>query len=171
MLLRRLVINLLFGVTGFLDYIIKRRFKKDTNFDFAKTLHEQISLRQNITIEIRGPVFLKWVITCFSALGTLMMQGTACYRLNGFLDADADLRWIYDGRVACFLDSGEFPGRWQIASAFGVALVVLAPAMLFRAMSAIKQTEKRLRSSFQQTLWDAYSSHHASHACHWMVVM
>ncbi len=171
--LRSAVIKFAFGFAVFLDYIsgfVKTLFKKDA-YVFAMTLREQFSLRHNIDIEIRGPVLLKWVITCFSALSSLAMQGTACYRLNGFLDAADDLRWIYDGRVACFADSGDFPGRWQIAAAFGVALFVLAPAVLWKVMSAIKRTEKRVRTPFQQTIWDAYSGLHSSNACHWMVVM
>jgi hypothetical protein len=150
--------------------MVKGRFKTDTAV-FVVTLREHFSARQDLELEIRGPVLLKWAITCFSALSSLMMQGTACFRLNGFLEDTEHLRWIYDGRVACFSDSKDFPGRWQIASAVGVALCVLAPAVLWGAMSAIQQIETRLRTPFQQTLWDAYSGHRPSNAYHWMVVM
>jgi hypothetical protein len=171
--MRSAVIKFTLGSVACLDFMsgmVKGGFKKDTAVFFA-TLREQFSSRQDTELEIRGPVLLKWAITCFSALSSLMMQGTACFRLNGFLDDTEHLRWIYDGRVACFSDSEDFPGRWQIASAFGVALCVLAPAVLWGAMSAIQQIATHERTPFQQTLWDAYSGHRPSNAYHWMVVM
>jgi hypothetical protein len=173
-ILRNTIIRLSFGVAQFLDIIsgyVKRWYTKNSNAPVMMTLQEQFTLRQNIDIDIRGPAFLKWFITCFSAAVALMMQGTACVRLNGFLDADDDLRWIYDGRVACFSDSGDFPGQWQIAPAWGVALFFLLPAALWKVTSRIQKMEKRLRTPFQETLWEAYSGPHSSNACHWMVVM
>jgi len=104
-------------------------------------------------------------------LVSLMMQGTACVRLEGLFDAADDLRWIYDGRVACFSDSGELPGRWQVASAIGVVVVLIAPAALWRTMLGIQRLDERLRSTFQQTVLDAYSDLFFSNAQHWMVVM
>jgi hypothetical protein len=171
--IRQAIIHLSYGIVQFLDAIsgyVKRWTNKDISVS-GTTLRERIALRENIDIEIRGPALLKWFITCFSATTTLMMQGTACYRLNGFRDADDHLRWIYDGRVACFSDSGDLPGRWQVAPAFGVALCAIAPAVLWRITSRIKRLEKKLRSPFQETLLEEYSGAHSSNACHWMVVM
>jgi hypothetical protein len=171
--IRRAIIHLSYRIAQFLDAIsgyVKQWTNKDISVS-GVTLREQFTLRENIDIEIRGPAILKWFITCFSAMTTLMMQGTACYRLNDFRDADDHLRWIYDGRVACFSDSGDLPGRWQVAPAFGVALCALAPAVLWRITSRIKRLEKKMRLPFQETLLEEYSSAHSSNACHWMVVM
>ena len=100
-----------------------------------------------------------------------MMQGTACFQLDGFPDAAGSRRWIYDGRVVCFSNEGEFPGLWQIASALGVAILFIAPALLWRIMIQVQQIDASARTPFQITLLDAYSGTHASNACHWKVVM
>jgi hypothetical protein len=133
------------------------------------TRQQQIAARQTVDIEIRGPVMLKWLISCFNAVAILLMQGTACFRLDGFPDAAGKLRWIYDGRVACFSNDGDFQGRWQIASAFGVAIVLAAPTFLWRMMVRIQSMEKR--TPFQDTLLQAYSGSHSSNARHWKVVL
>jgi hypothetical protein len=138
---------------------------------FFATQRGQFAARQSIDIEIRGPVVLKWLVTCFSAVATLMMQGTACVRLDGLVDSNFFGNWIYDGRVSCFSNSGEAPGLWQVASVFGVALVIIAPAVLLQIMRRIAWTEKRFRTQLQETLLEAYSGSYAANACHWKVVM
>ena len=105
---------------------------------FFATQRGQFAARQSIDIEIRGPVVLKWLVTCFSAVATLMMQGTACVRLDGLVDSNFFGNWIYDGRVSCFSNSGEAPGLWQVASVFGVALVIIAPAALYFYKSCVE---------------------------------
>ena len=135
----------------------------------SSTRQQQISARQTVDIEIRGPVMLKWLISCFNAVAILLMQGTACFRLDGFPDAAGKLRWIYDGRVACFSNDGDFQGRWQIASAFGVAIVLAAPTFLWRMMVRTQSMVKR--TPFQDTLLQAYSGSHSSNARHWKVVL
>jgi hypothetical protein len=135
------------------------------------SLRKVYEKRQTENIEIRGPIVLKWFITCFNAIAILMMQGTSCFQLNGFSDAAGSRRWIYDGRVVCFSNAGEFSGQWQVASALGVAIVFLAPAALWRIMIQIERKVSKDRSAFEKTLLAAYSGTHASNACHWKVVM
>jgi CRP/FNR family cyclic AMP-dependent transcriptional regulator len=136
-----------------------------------KTLKERIIERQMASFEIRGPGILKWLVTCFNALSALMMQGTACFFLDGLRDAAGSRRWIYDGRVACFSNNGDMPGQWQVASAVGVALVLIAPAVLWRIMVRVERMEIPQRSAFQNSFFVEYSGVYASHARHWMVVM
>ena len=135
------------------------------------SLREVYDKRQTENIEIRGPIVLKWFITCFNAIAILMMQGTSCFQLNGFSDAAGSRRWIYDGRVVCFSNAGEFSGQWQVASALGVAIVFLAPAVLWRIMIQIERKVSKDQSAFEKNLLEAYSGTHASNACHWKVVM
>jgi hypothetical protein len=167
---RSVIIHLSLGFNKLWDIVPGNHMlsnSKDSSVYRQKMVH-----RLSIDIEIRGPVTLKWFITCFSAVTSLLMKGTACIRLNGYVNgADDTTRWIYDGRVACFSDSGDLPGQWQIASAFGVAVVLLAPVFLWRLMVQIQRLEKHLRSTLQVTLWEAYAGPHSPKACHWMIVM
>jgi hypothetical protein len=172
-LIRRVINRFYLGVAWVLE-VTSGWFKQSCEngvYGFAKQLRRKLVLRQTADIDIRGPVILKWFLSCFSAMASLMMQGTACVRLEGLFDAADDLRWIYDGRVACFSDSGELPGRWQLASAFGVVVVLIAPAALWRLMLGIQRLDEHLRSPLQQTLLEAYSGAYFSNARHWTVVM
>lgn len=134
-----------------------------------------LSLRETYAkthkLEFRGSIVLKWFITCFNAIAILMMQGTSCFQLNGFSDAAGSRRWIYDGRVVCFSNAGEISGQWQVASALGVAIVFLAPAVLWRIMIQVERKGVSHRSPFEKNLLDAYLATHASNARHWEVVM
>jgi hypothetical protein len=171
--IRRMIIRCILGFAWLLDtasMCLKRINGKDFNV-FAKELREEALRRLGLDIEIRGFVILKWFVTCFSALASLLMQGTACVRLEGLFDAADDLRWIYDGRVACFSDSGELSGRWQVASAIGIVAVMIAPTLLWRIMLGIQRLDERLRSPLQDTLLEAYYGPYFSNARHWMVVM
>ena len=167
--MRSVIIHLSLGFNRLCDIVPGNHMSR--NSKDSSVLREKMVHRQSIDIEIRGPVMLKWFVTCFSAVVSLLMKGTACFRLNGYVNAADDRRWIYDGRVACFSDSGDLPGRWQVASAFGVAVVLIAPVFLWRMMVKIHRLEKHLRSAFQVTLMEAYSGPHSPRACHWMIVM
>jgi hypothetical protein len=143
---------------------------KNTTSPFSM-MRQKFLDRQTVEIEIRGPVLLKWFITCFSAVATLMMQGTSCIQLDGMADSNIGGNWIYDGRVACYSNSGIVSGRWQVASAIGVAVVLIAPALLLRIMLRIARLEKSQRTQLQETLLEAYSGAHPPSACHWKVIM
>jgi len=127
--------------------------------------------RQTTVLAIQGSVFLKWFITCFSALSTLLMQGTACVRLSGLQDSVGENRWIYDGRVVCFSNFGDYSGEWQIASGAGVAVALIAPAGLWRMMVRLLAMGKQQRSQFQESVLQTYLGVYASNARHWMVIM
>jgi hypothetical protein len=144
-----------------------RRLLKKEPLHVFTAQREKFTDRKSVNIEIRGPVVLKWLITCFSAVATLMMQGTSCVNLDGLMGSNLGGYWIYDGRVACFSNAG----LWQVASAFGVAAVLVAPAILLRTMQRIVHLEKNLRTELQSTLLEAYSGNYAANASHWKVVM
>ncbi len=165
---RMLIFQISLGFVKFVDRFQKSDINDSQALKSWKTLLVE---RQAMSIEIRGPVILKWFITCFSALSVLMMQGTACFHLDGLLDAAGERRWIYDGRVACFSNSGVLPGEWQAASAIGVAVMLVAPACLWRIMVRLESMEKHERSQFQESALVAYSGIYASNARHWMVIM
>lgn len=148
-----------------------RRLLNKAPIEIFTIQREKFANRQSVDIEIRGPVVLKWLITCFSAVATLMMQGTSCVNLDGLMNSNIGGNWIYDGRVACFSNSGDVSGLWQVASAFGVAAVLVAPAILLRTMQRIARLDKPVRSQLQNTLLEAYSGNYAPNASHWKVVM
>lgn len=148
-----------------------RRLLDKKEIDFFTTQREKFAERQKVDIEIRGPVVLKWLITCFSAVATLMMQGTSCVSLDGLMNSNIVGHWIYDGRVSCFSNAGAVSGLWQVASAFGVAAVLVAPAILLRTMQRIARLDKSLRTQLEDTLLQAYSGNYAPNASHWKVVM
>ena len=66
-----------------------------------------------------------------------MLHGTQCISLRGINEPGGDSRWLYDGRVACFSNEGEIPGRWQIAPAFGIVAAILSPSILMIHMLRI----------------------------------
>jgi hypothetical protein len=169
--LRRVICAISLRLAQLLDFLSGYINKCGGEESNSTSLQETYAFRQTVDFEIRGSVILKWSITCFNAVAILMMQGTTCFQLNGFPDAAGSRRWMYDGRVVCFSNDGEFPGRWQIASAFGVSILFIAPAVLWRIMVHIQRMDKNLRTPFQKTLLDAYSGTHSSNACHWKVIM
>jgi hypothetical protein len=172
--LRRVICTISLRLALLLDILsgyFERWYKDEGEASNSTFLQEYYASRQTVDVEIRGPVVLKWFIACFNAVAILMMQGTTCFLLNGYPDAAGSRRWIYDGRVVCFSNDGEFPGRWQVASAFGIAILFIAPAVLWRIMTNIQRMNKILRTPFQETFLEAYSGTHASNACHWKVVM
>ena len=68
--------------------------------------------------EVRGRAWLDFGVTAYSAFMTLMIQCTTCVRVPGLKADDgsalAELRWFYDGRMACFSDSGEMAERARL---------------------------------------------------------
>ena len=68
--------------------------------------------------EVRGRGWLDLGVTAYSAFMTLMIQCTTCVRVPGLKADDgsalAELRWFYDGRMACFSDSGEMAERARL---------------------------------------------------------
>ena len=124
-----------------------------------------------IYIHVAGAVTLRWTITCFSAVTILMLQGTQCLRLDGIDAPGGDLRWLYDGRVACFSNEGQVHGTWQIGSAVGVAICLILPAALMLKMMAIEATDAGERSEMQSIAYASYSGPYAEEATHWTVVM
>jgi len=170
--LRGLIISVSFRFAKVLD-LLSNYFSAHLLHGNARspaTLQEQFVNRRSVDIEIRGPVILKWLISCFNAVAILLMQGTACIQLSGFPDAAGTLRWIYDGRVVCFSDDGDLPGSWQAASAIGVAFALMAPAALWRLMVRIQKVGRK-QTPFEESLVTAYSGPHSANARHWMVVM
>jgi CRP-like cAMP-binding protein len=123
------------------------------------------------SFQIQGAVLLRWGITCFSAITILMLQGTQCLRLRGIDAPGGELRWLYDGRVACFSTEGEVSGAWQFGSAVGVAIALLSPALLLVTMMRIEATDPKLRSELHTISFTAYSGPYLEGASHWTVVM
>lgn len=123
------------------------------------------------SFQIQGAVLLRWGITCFSAITILMLQGTQCLRLRGIDASGGELRWLYDGRVACFSNEGELSGTWQFGSAVGVAIALLSPALLLVTMMRIEATDSKLRSELHSIFFTAYSGPYLEGASHWTVVM
>lgn len=147
---RKIVCSVICGIAQLFDVLVDSYqrvvHKSRPSGSFFATKRDQFAARQSVDIEIRGLVVLKWLVTCFSAVAILMMQGTVCVRLDGLGDSNFGGNWIYDGRVSCFSNSGEVLGLWQVASVFGVALVIIAPAAFLRIMRQIAWTEKRFRT-------------------------
>jgi hypothetical protein len=82
-----------------------------------------------------------------------------------------ELRWLSDGRVACFSNDGEVQGRWQYAPAFGIVIALLLPAVLMHLMMRIEATDPDARSELQTIVLAAYSGPYKKEAFHWTVVM
>jgi hypothetical protein len=168
---RNNIFRVSFRLAQFMDIVtghFQRCFAQESETT-NKTLQEMIAERENI--EIRGPVVLKWFVTCFSAISTLMIQGTLCFHLDGLRDAAGELRWVYDGRVVCFSNAGDLPGEWQVASVVGVVVVLIAPAALWRIMVRLQRLGKQKRSNFQESALLAYSGIYCPNARHWQVVL
>jgi hypothetical protein len=170
---RNLFVRRFVIIAQFVDAITNRctRCFGKSLVDQTVTLEERINQRVTCNLEIRGPVIMKWFITCYSALSRIFMQGTACFQLKGLQDAAGERRWIFDGGVSCFSDAGNRNGLWQYATAIGVAVVFIAPAALYRLMVHFHKIEDILRSPFQQSFLEAYAGAHASHARHWKVLL
>ena len=127
--------------------------------------------RRRSSLKIQGAVLLRWCITCFSAICILMLQGTQCLRLEGINAPGGALRWLYDGRVACFSSQGQVSGTWQFGSAFGVVVALVSPAILMVAMMRVDAADPELRSELHSIALAAYRGPFAERASHWTIVM
>jgi hypothetical protein len=121
--------------------------------------------------EVRGRAWLDFGVTSYSALLSLMIQCTTCITLPGYRDQGNDLRWYYDGRVACFSDAGELPGRWQIAALVAVIMLTVLPLFLSIYMSRASMKPIILRNIFETSALPAYSEQFNSANMHWLTVM
>ena len=100
-----------------------------------------------------------------------MLQGTQCVRLPGIDAPGGPLRWLYDGRVACFSNEGDVSGTWQFGSAVGVVVSIVSPAILMISMMRANAMDPDIRSEFQSSSLAAYSGPYVEGAFHWTVVM
>jgi hypothetical protein len=124
--------------------------------------------------EVRGKAWLDFGIAAYSALLSLLVQCTTCINING-LEIDGhpsvELRWFYDGRVACFSDLGKLPGRWQIAALIGVILLSLLPLMLALYMRRTLSKDAASYNLFEVSALPAYLGQFNSSNKHWFTVM
>jgi hypothetical protein len=141
------------------------------NFERARNYISVLDERLRSSFEIRGAVLLRWCITCFSALSILMLQGTQCVRLPGIDAPGGPLRWLYDGRVACFSNEGEVSGTWQFGSAVGVVVSIVSPALLMIIMMRANAMDPDIRSELHSISLAAYSGPYVEGAFHWTIVM
>jgi hypothetical protein len=124
--------------------------------------------------EIRGKAWLGFAIAAYSALLSLLVQCTTCINIKG-LEIDGhpsvELRWFYDGRVACFSDSGTSPGSWQIAALIGVILLSLLPLMLALYMRRTLSKNTVSYNLFEVSALPEYLGQFNSSNKHWFTVM
>ncbi len=84
---RKIVCSVICGITQLFDVMVDSYqrvvHKSRPSGSFFATKRDQFAARQSVDIEIRGLVVLKWLVTCFSAVAILMMQGTVCVHLDG----------------------------------------------------------------------------------------
>jgi hypothetical protein len=69
-------------------------------------------------------MILNCVFQVYNAVLVLLVQATSCVDLQGLNDSAGTFRWYYDGRVACYSNTGKLDGRWQIAAACFVAVSI-----------------------------------------------
>ncbi len=124
--------------------------------------------------EIRGKAWLDFGIAAYSALLSLLVQCTTCVNIKG-LEIDghpsAELRWFYDGRVACFSDSGKLPGLWQVAALIGVILLSLLPLMLALYMRRTLSKDADSYNLFEVSALPAYLGQFNASNKHWFTIM
>jgi hypothetical protein len=124
--------------------------------------------------EIRGKAWLDFGIAAYSALLSLLVQCTTCINIKGLeIDGQSsvELRWFYDGRVACFSDSGTLPGLWQIAALIGVILLSLLPLMLALYMRRTLSRNAVSYNLFEVSALPAYLGQFNSSNKHWFTIM
>jgi hypothetical protein len=124
--------------------------------------------------EVRGKAWLDFGIAAYSALLSLLVQCTTCINIKG-LEIDGhpsvELRWFYDGRVACFSDMGKLSGLWQIAALIGVILLSLLPLMLALYMRRTLSKNAASHNLFEVSALPAYLGQFNSSNKHWFTVM
>jgi CRP-like cAMP-binding protein len=141
------------------------------NMQRVRVYFSYLDERLASTFEVQGAVLLRWLVTCFSAISILMLQGTQCISLPGINEPGGDSRWLYDGRVACFSNEGEISGRWQIAPVFVIVAAIFLPFILVSHMLRIHAIDPDSRSELQAISLAAYSGPYEQGAFHWTVVM
>jgi hypothetical protein len=124
--------------------------------------------------EVRGQAWLDFGVTAYSALLSLMIQCTTCVTVGGYQvenSALSEVRWFYDGRVACFSDAGERSGRWQIAALIAVVFLTALPMVLAAYMSRVMKKCAADYSVFDISALPAYLQEFNSSNKHWFSVM
>jgi hypothetical protein len=124
--------------------------------------------------EVRGRAWLDFGVTAYSALLALMIQLTTCVSIQGYQDngrALAELRWFYDGRIACFSDDGERPGQWQIAALIAVVILTCLPLGLALYMQRAMMKPEAAINVFDTSALPTYSEQYKSSTRHWFTVL
>jgi hypothetical protein len=135
------------------------------------------ALKQRVAVypgEVRGQAWLDFGVTAYSALLSLMIQCTTCVTIGGYQvegSALPEVRWFYDGRVACFSDAGEQSGRWQIAALIAVVVLTALPMVLAIYMSRVMNKCAADYSVFDISALPAYLQEFNSSNKHWFSVM
>jgi hypothetical protein len=125
--------------------------------------------------EVRGRAWLDFGVTAYSAFMTLMIQFTTCVTVQGLRADDgsalAELRWFYDGRIACFSDSGERAGQWQIAALVAVVALTIMPVCLAMYMQRAVSKPEASRNIFDVSALPSYFEQYNDANRHWFTVM
>jgi len=133
-----------------------------------------VTVRAALPAEIRGKSWLDFGVAAYSALLSLMVQCTTCVSIKD-MQVDGNptpaLRWFYDGRVACFSDSGEISGTWQIAAVIGVVLLAMLPLLLAIYMSKTLKKSEESHNVFELSALPTYIEQFNSSNHHWFTVM
>jgi hypothetical protein len=133
-----------------------------------------VPARAAMPAEIRGKSWLDFGVAAYSALLSLMVQCTTCVSITDIqIDgrASPELRWFYDGRVACFSDLGEVSGTWQIAAVIGVVLLAMLPLILAFYMSKTLKKPEESHNVFELSALPTYIEQFNSSNRHWFTVM
>ena len=105
---------------------------------------------------------------------TLMIQFTTCVTVQGLQtdgNALAELRWFYDGRIACFSNSGERAGQWQIAALVAVVALTVMPLCLAMYMQRAVRKPEASRNIFDVSALPSYFEQFNDANRHWFTVM
>jgi hypothetical protein len=159
------------AVMWLLNVISCKKFGANTQ---PTSLQETTLKKVAYPAEIRGKAWLDFGIAAYSALLSLLVQCTTCINIKGLkIDGQlsVELRWFYDGRVACFSDSGTLPGLWQIAALIGVILLSLLPLMLALYMRRTLSKNAVSYNLFEVSALPAYLGQFNSSNKHWFTIM
>jgi hypothetical protein len=91
-LLRR---NFWFRVRSVIVFFFKCVLHPLRNMQRVRVYFSYLDERLASTFEIQGAVLLRWLVTCFSAISILMLQGTQCISLPGINETGGEWRWLY----------------------------------------------------------------------------
>jgi hypothetical protein len=124
--------------------------------------------------EVRGKAWLDFGVTAYSAFMTLLIQFTTCVTIEGYQEDGIvlpEVRWFYDGRIVCLSDSGERPGRWQIAALISVVILTFVPFCLALYMERAIKKPEGARNVFEISGLPAYMEQFNPSNRHWFTVM